>query len=218
MNKFEINQVFIDEYLTCGKTYDNFIFENCSQEFVERAQKFLSKENNNVKPCNIKITKEVEDKIKKVLDNCNTDIQKSILARDFIIVLVMKEVLKDIDEEHKSFYAMEEQLKAYYKNDFLKIKEYLTDSYLMSDIAEYSKKFKKIEINFFLYNTQNNVLQKAINNFISSRTPYSVKIFTTNKRLSSYYDQAGNLIQSPHDFMTRDVNKWFAFDGDDLLM
>ena len=66
----------------------------------------------------------------------------------------------------------------------------------------------KFELNIFLDNTQNIYLQQAINNFISSREPFSVKLFATQERLSTYCDQLGNFIQSPHDYMNMNVNKF----------
>lgn len=35
-----------------------------------------------------------------------------------------------------------------------------------------------------------------------------------NDRLVSYYDQAGNIIESPHDFMRRDVNKFIESESE----
>jgi hypothetical protein len=118
------------------------------------------------------------------------------------------EVVKDIPEKGMHFSILKEQIKAFYNNEFWKVKQFHATSFFPNDVAEYSKKFGKIELNFFLIETKNVELQRAINNFISSRTPYSIKIFTTNAKLSSYADQAGNLIQSPHDYMTRDVREY----------
>ena len=56
-----------------------------------------------------------------------------------------------------------------------------------------------------LEDVNNQYLQQAINLFLSAREPYSVKVFTNSERLATYYDLNGNIIQCPHDFMTRDV-------------
>ena len=205
--KIIIDEMFKNQYLTCGKTYDNFIFENCPNEFIAQAEILLSVEDALVKPCNVKITNEIETKVLKTLENCKEKFQIDSLARDFVTALVMKEVLKDIPQTMHKINDLNEQIKAFYENDFDKVKQFHAVSFFPSEVAEYSKQFKQIELNFFLYDIQSKTLQKAINNFISSREPFSVKIFT-NRFLASYYDQGGNIIQPPHDYMTRDVNKY----------
>lgn len=210
MKQLEIEKAFVEDYLTCGQTYDNFIFENCPIDFVCEAQKLLSMPANGIKPCNVKITKDDVTKLEKTLENCVTNLQKSFLARDIITALVMREVVKDIPEKGMHYSILKEQIKAFYQNDFWKVKQFHATSFFPNDVADYSKKFGKIEVNFFLVDNESVVLQQAINNFISSRAPYSVKVFATNERLASYYDQAGNIIQSPHDYMTRDVNKFIT--------
>ena len=211
-----IDEMFKSQYLTCGKTYDNFIFENCPKKFVEYALTSLSEEAE-IKPCNVKITHKMEEKVESTLANCTNKIQQDILARDFVTLLVMKEVLKNIPEKSEEYDNITEQIKAFYGNDFLKVKQCYANSYFVSDVADFSKNNQKIELNFFLIELNSKTIQKAINNFISSRTPYSIKVFTTNSRLVTYYDQAGNLIQPPHDYMTRDVNRFIEFcDKDEL--
>ena len=64
-----------------------------------------------------------------------------------------------------------------------------------------------------LKDTKNKYIQQAVNVFIASREPYSVKIFTNNDRLVTYYDLNGNLIESPHDFMRRAVDMFAEFEN-----
>lgn len=42
MLNYKIDKSFIDSYLTCGSTYDNYIFENCPNEVIEFAYDCLS--------------------------------------------------------------------------------------------------------------------------------------------------------------------------------
>ncbi|MBR4998854.1 MAG: hypothetical protein IKY10_03140 [Clostridia bacterium] len=205
--KLIIDEMFKSEYLTPGQTYDNFIFENCSNEFLEKAFKYLSKEASLVKPCNVQITNLLAEKVEKTLENCKDNFQVDALARDYVTALVMKEALKNITQAKHKYNDLIEQINAFYENDFDKVKQFYMNSFFPYEVADFSKKINKIELNFFLIDMKSKTIQKAINNFISQRAPYSVKIFTNNN-LASYYDQCGNIIQPPHDYMTRNVNEF----------
>jgi hypothetical protein len=52
-----------------------------------------------------------------------------------------------------------------------------------------------------LYGKQNEIFQQTINSIIFSRTPYSVKIFSDQKTLSTYAEPNGELIESLHDYL-----------------
>lgn len=209
----KINDFFKQEYLVAGSTYDNFIFENCPNEFLNLAKKLLGKSNNNVVSCVVCIDRQIEEDIEKTLNNFSENIQKKILARDFITALVVKELLKHKYQDDTDKNFVNEQLRAFLKNDFIAVKKMHADSFMPYDIKRIAKSVGKIELDFILHDVQNQYLQQATNIFISSREPYSVKIFTNNKRLSTYYDIDGNIIESPHDFMIRDVNKFIKYDN-----
>ena len=207
-----IDESFEKYYLNVGMTYDNFIFENCPFKFVKIAEEKLKKSNAGVKPCQVVITKEMEQLVENTINNCSQEFQKKLLARDFITALIIKEMLAGVEDKSLEYKATCGQIKAFLDNEFEKVKEYHSSAFYPSDVKECMKLAGKIELNFFLYNTQSKLLQQAINIFISSREPYSVKIFTTNDKLPTYYDQTGNIIQCPHDYMTRDVNKFIEQD------
>lgn len=204
----KINENFSNYYLTCGQTYDNFVFENCPKEFLRVAKKMLSKNSVDTKSCIIVLTRDDEVKVENVFEQCRDRLQQRILARDFVTSLVMREVLRGYSPRLSSFCEVNEQIKAFMENDFNKVKHFHSTSFFPSDVADMKSEVGKFELNIFLLNTENVELQRAINNFISSRTSYSIKLFTNNPQLASYTDQSGNYIQSPHDFMTRDVNDY----------
>ena len=216
MKKIKINDVFKKEYLTCGSSYDNCIFENCPIELIDEAKKMLSTPDFGVSPCNIVLTKDDEIKIERTLSNCSTDYQRELLTRDFITALVMKEVLNDIPAKGAQYAVVKQQIKAFHENEFWRVKQFHSTSFFPSAVRDYHKKYKEIELNFFLVNTENKDLQKAINNFISSREPYCVKIFTTNRKLPSYVDQGGNLIQPPHDYLSINANQFITVLAEDV--
>ena len=99
-------------------------------------------------------------------------------------------------------------------NNFEKIKQNYAKGYMPYDVARKSRKLgQKIELNIFLFHMDNIVLQQAINNFVSSREPYSVKIFTNKEKLSTYYDTNGNIIEWPHDYMRRNMNDFIEINN-----
>lgn len=204
----KINEFFIKEYLTAGQTADNFIFENCPEEFLLLAKQKLIESANSVKPCCVTITKETETMVEKVLKSCEQEFQKKLLARDFITSLVMKEVLQDIIAEQDSYLQNQQVLFAFMLGDYESAKNMHGQSFMPHQVSQMSKKYGKIEVNFFLNNVSNIYIQQAINLFVSCREPYSVKIFTNLPHLCTYYDPQGNLIECPHDFMRRNVNNY----------
>lgn len=206
MNNVDIEENFKNYYLTCGQTYDNFIFEQCPMDFMCVAQKLLSQPKNNIKPCNIIVGRKQQDDLIRVFSNCVNAYQKKALARYYFTTLVIAEFFKGIDNE--KFKEIKGQLQCFENNDFENIKRNFVEGYMPYDIARLSQKTgQKIELNIFLIDVDNNEFQQAVNNLISSREPYSVKLFT-NHSLATHYDQNGNLIQCPHDYMTRDISKF----------
>ena len=178
------------------------------------AEKLLSKNNNEVKPCNIKFSYEQQKEIERVYLNCSNTLQKKALASYYVTTLILKELYSNENEERVR--SLQEQLAEFKNNNFERIKQNYLNGYMPYDVARKSRKLgQRIELNIFLLDMDNIVLQQAINNFISSREPYSVKIFTNKKRLSTYYDTNGNLIECPHDFMRRDVNKFIKEKGEE---
>lgn len=202
-----IDDYFKSEYLTCGKTRDNFIFTNCSREFVEYAKKSLvASENDEVRLCLLAISKQENDLLNKTLETCRENIHKISIARDFICSKILLELIKNDDKNYENFKELDAGVNAILKNDWQAIKQFHMLSPIPYDITTYARK-NKFELNIFIEKADK-YLQQAINNFISAREPYSVKLFIKNDKLSTYYDQIGSIIQSPHDYMLRDLSKY----------
>ncbi len=204
----KINEFFKEEYLVAGNTYDNWIFENCPQEFLDIAQQSLSNNANDTISCVVTINSDTEKAVQKVLDSCDEEYKKLILARDFVTASIVKQMLKDTNINADAKEIANQQVSAFLASDFNKVKQLHSKSFLPFYVNMLSKPLGKIEVNFILYNLKNKYLQQSINIFVASREPYSVKIFTNNKHLASYYDIMGNIIQNPHDYMSRDVNNF----------
>jgi len=212
MKKIIVDQHFENSYLKCGATYDNFIFENCPLEFIDLAYDSLRNNCNNVKSCCIKLDGEIEKSLKVLLDKCSNEMQKKIFARDFIVSLIVYEMLKDESVHIKDLTSLDTLKKGItdmLKGDFDSAREFSLEAPMPYDIKRIMNKIGKIELNFFLLDCKDMELQRAINVFIASREPYSVKIFS-NSKLASYADQNGTLIETPHDYMSINVNEFIA--------
>ncbi len=208
----KINEYYEREYLTAGRTYDNYVIENCPKEFLDAAKEKLSVSNNGVKACNVTLTRELEEKFEKFLENEEDDLRQKIMARDFICALITKEVLA---YERGYEYLLEvaiKEINAVTHDSYEEYKKTRSFSLIPSDIRDFQKEIGKIELNFFLEDTKNPLLQRAINIFIASREPYSIKVFTNNERLPSYCEQNGNFIECPHDYMRINVNSFIEKD------
>ena len=206
-----VNSFFESQYLIPGNTYDNFIFESCPDEFLSFAKKKLTKGGTEVKPCVVCLDKEQEALIETTLGNFSEDFQKQVLARDFITSAVVRELLQYTEKEPELRGFVNTQLTAFLQNDADTVRQMHGESLIPYDVSRLARKVGKIELDFILDGTQNKFLQQAINIFISSREPYSVKVFTNNDRLPTYYDTSGNLIECPHDYLRRNVNE-FIYD------
>ena len=211
MNNIIINEYFKNEYLTPGQTYDNFVFENCSIEFLFEAKQLLEQStNNNCKSHIIELTNLEEQLIEQTLKKCKSNFQKNIISRDYICSLIMREILSKIPNTEDEIAELNRLISSIKSGDLNSSIDFHAISPMPYEITEIIKKNGNTELNFFLINNQNPFLQSAINNFLSARTPYSIKVFTNNTQLPSSTDQAGNLIQSPHDFMRRNINDYIT--------
>ena len=189
------------------------MFEQCSNEFLKAAELRLAKSGNDVKSCVVCIDRIKESSAEQILDYCKDEFQKKLLARDFVMALIFKELLKHKTKEQESVEFVDAQLDAFSRGDFEAVKQMHSSSFMPHDVKQMSKEIGKIELSFILKDTKNKYIQQAVNVFIASREPYSVKIFTNNDRLVTYYDLNGNLIESPHDFMRRAVDMFAEFEN-----
>jgi len=204
----KVNEYFKNEYLTCGKTRDNFIFENCPAELIKIAQKELSVHANSTKSCLITINSDTESQLEQIFDQCATDFQRKLLARAFFDSMFYHILIKSDPTMSKQKILIEQGIFSMLQGNFEKAKRFYSQSPTPLDIQEAVKKAGKVELNVFLINTKNRFLQQAANNHISARTPYSVKLFSTSKNLPTYADQNGNRIECPHDYISIKIDHY----------
>lgn len=198
----ELYAYLIENILTAGKTKDNYIFTKCDLDFLRQAKYYLTKIKSNVKSCVVQLDKYDVLTVNNLFLKCKDEIQKKVVAREYIL---QKVIMSELNGEnlYKDEYNRLKQLQNKLKSGNLNA---IFSNYNFSDVQTLQDTIGKIEINFFLVNFNNIYLQQAVNNFISSRTNYSVKIFSNNL-LASYYDQAGNVIETPHDYLTLNIKE-----------
>jgi len=197
----ELNEYYKEAYLTCGNIRDDYVFTGCSLDFVNEAKRYLALDGENVKSCCVTFSRDDVDLVEKTLGECSDVLHKKILVRDYVTAKIMKEIFLKSPNSLSEVQTIDEQLDAFYKNDLSRAKDYHIHSYMPHDVAKQINNIGKFELNLFLLDVNSVVVQSSINNFISNRNPYKLRVFTTNETLSTYYDQSGNIIESPHDYM-----------------
>ena len=214
MRKLEINDYFREAYLRCGNTYDNFVFEGCPKELLEEAYSSLQEEPFGIKSCTIKLTRSIEEVIEKMLEEyADNDFYQTIFFRSYINSKVLQKILERFDNKNSAKKTLIEKLiKDFECGERCDAKELYRVAPFMHEIIECYRKYGKFEVNFILEDTANIYMQRAINNFISSRAPFSVKLFTNLDKLPSYRDEGGQVIECPHDYSTHDINDFIKID------
>jgi hypothetical protein len=200
----KINQSFVDSYHTPGITRDNFIFENCPKEFINAAKPLLSRQDSLAKSCVITFDETNEHEIETALNLFENDYHKKLVARDYVCTLILKELLNQTLQNNDILGGLNTGLDAISKADKKGIMDYHMSAPMPYEITNFYREIAPFELNFILDGNKNIYVQQAINNFISSREPFSVKIFTT-KTLPTYLDQNKTPIENPHDYMKRNV-------------
>lgn len=215
-----VNDYFKSQYLTTGNTYDHFVFHNCPTELLDFAEKSLSNPTNNCIPCVIRFTDSEERELAKTIDNCADNYQKTIIARTYYLTRFMKELSSSAGKEYKEFTleSLNEGLELLTSGDVDKAKKYYIKSPFMDQIDSFIRRLGKIELDILLDNTSNLYLQKAINNSLSSRTPYSIKVFNTGDRFVTSYTENGQLVEPTHDYLSRNIMDYICFSQDNPSM
>ena len=218
MEKLYINEYFKNTYLSCGKTHDNFLFNDCPELFINEAYKLLSTSSADTHSITIKITHNLEERLQKTLDQCTNSNHRKLISRDLFLSIFMSKLKKLQSNQADSLSSLQNGIDAILSGNFEEAKKYHFDAPMPYDITDIIKEIGKIELNIFLHNTDNKDLQQAINNLVSSREPYSIKIFNTNYQLPTYVNQSGTFIEAPHDYMSINVGNFINVNESDLEM
>ena len=201
----KINDYFIKNFLIPGKTRDNYIFTNCPKCFLQVVGEYCKTNNTDVKPCCVALSKVDNEIINNLFLKCNNELQKKLVSDEYILQLVLMEIYKN---EPK---FLEDYDKINKLNNELKLGNLsgVFGDYISENIQDFCKNVRPIELNFILRGIDNQYLQSAVNNYISTRNPYSVKVYA-DKDLCNYYDLAGNIIEPVHDYIGMDINQFIT--------
>ena len=216
----KINESYKNGYLKTGSIgcNDNYVFINCPEWFMEEVEDIVSHDENHTISCVIKFTREDECGLLRTLLQCKQAYHLKIFCRTFVLSRLMLELMKKkgLQEFNEiKLVSLEKGIKALTDGDYEKSRIYYScDCPSILDFKELVKQSGKVEFNVFICDLQEIDIQQALNNFIGARESYAIKLFTAKDKLNIYYDQVGNLIQSPHDFRLIDASKMIE-DSDD---
>lgn len=209
----KINQSFIDNYLLGSGSVDNYLFENCENDILQEICKILKTGIIKNRQCVVYVTKDEEFQVLKLLEQCESSYERTILARDFANSKIMREIYRGVDD--KKFGICDNHLNAFYKVDMWTAKSNHKEGVIFPyDIITFVKEKERIDLNVVFEDISSFEIQRAFNNYMSSRLPLSVKFFSTGK-LASYADESLNLIQSPHDFISVNVKNFIDEDNNE---
>ena len=215
-----ISDYFREVYMKCGNTYDNFVFHNCPVELLDMAEESLNVPSEDCTPCVLRFGKDDVEALSKTLDQCADDYQKGIMARTYYYSKFMRELLHKFNCGYKdhTVESLDRGIEDLVSGDFQKARKFYLDSPLNEEIEWCIRKTGKIELDILLDNMNDIYLQCAINNSIASRTPYSIKVFNTGNMFASTYSTSGQLIQSTHDYLLRNIADYVKVMPDDHIM
>lgn len=217
MKKINLNENFIEEYLTVGNLQFNTVLSSCPKELLDTAKQSLARNNQYAISCVVEFTREEELLVEKTL-SLYDEADKKLIARDFVCSLIMSKLLFDPSKK-AILNLMKTGVDCICGKSPLNPKEYHKFAPLPCDISMTAMKLGKVELTFLLENTENKFIQQVINNFLASRDRYlKIKVFTTNKFLPSCYDQMGNLVEPIHDYTLINVDHLFNDNNSDTVM
>lgn len=197
------NEIFINHHLAKSTCADNYVFYNFNFNQLSTIIKHIQTEYKSQNPCIINVLQNDDKSLCKTLSCFNDDHLKKLIARDYICAQIKQQLLKTKNMQDKNVNNI---LNAILNGDTNLVKELHAQAPMPYEITKLAKKLEVKEIYIFLQNQQNVYVGQAINNFISSREPYAIKLFTSQPHLSTNYDQMGNLVQSPHDYISINYN------------
>ncbi len=214
-----LNEFFIKEYLSCGKSYDNYILLSCNKELLKFAMSNLKKtQDESCKCISICFTREEEEKLEKVFALCAEDYQRQILANSYFNAKFLLQILSEYNITYRgcSKELLERQINDYLSGDYTKAVNAYKNMPTAFDVSQLVKKVSHFELNVFCIDINNKHVQMSINDYISSRLPYSIKLFTNSKSLATYYSSNGQFMQSPHDYLNIDISKFILNSAEDI--
>ena len=135
----EINEYYKNQYLTCGNTYDNFVFCNFPRELVSCVEKSLSQNANECTSVVLRFDKQIEEGLSKTLDACADDFQRGVLARTYYIARFMRELLHKTNQtyRHHTVEGLDAGIESLLGGDFEGSKKFYLQAPYFSEIDNF---------------------------------------------------------------------------------
>lgn len=215
----EINEYFKNQYLTCGNTYDNFVFHNCPKEVLDMAEQSLSQDMEMCTSIVLRFDKQIESRLEQTLDACVDDFQRGVLARTYFFARFMRELLHKTNKtyRHHTVDGLDGGIEKLLGGDFEGSKKFYLIAPFFDEVESFISKNGKYELDILLDDTSNVFLQRAINFSLASRTSYSIKVFNTKDIFVSAYTDSGQLIEPAHDYLTRDFRDFIILKEESVM-
>lgn len=204
----KFSKYFVDAFLTAGNRGDNCVFTNCSEDVLKFVQETLEQESADGVAHIISLSDGVVGAFEEACEDFE-EFYVPILARGFVNGLVMKSLLESKTSELTGrekilLQDINQGLEDMLSCDSNGIVDYLKRAPMSFDISNFIEKNGRHEIVFILRDMKNRRLQQAVNNFLSERSKYVIKVFSDSS-LASVLDEGGNLVQCPHDYVSIDI-------------
>lgn len=211
MENMLINKSFAEEYLACGQARDNMVFTACSNRVLDWIKNYLKNSQQKDILAVVELSRQDEMGFEQILESCTDEFQKNLLSQEFITSCVLRSAMINAGSKDDFLSPIEicnKFLDACQRGDFEGVKQLYTKAPMQYQVAYFVRKYGRLEMDFFLCDTQNKYIQRAINNFLSAREPYCVKVFSNTNLLPSYITSNGQRVESPHDYIDMNINNF----------
>ena len=201
----KLSKYFVDTFLTVNpRGGDNCVFTNCPEEVLSLAEEKLVEPRKVGVSHVIPISCEIADAFEDACEDFDKVFFPKIIARGLVNGLVMKSLLESkksalSKSEREMLDAVNQGLEDILSCDYDGISDYLKCAPTHFDISSFIEDNGRHEIAFVLRDMKSKGIQQAINNFLSARSRYVIKVFS-DAELASCLDEGGNLVQCPHDY------------------
>ena len=216
MPDYYFNKQDFDNIFTPGGRFfnENMIMFNCTDEIFDIFHKTHSV---STKPsCFITIDGELDESFTKACQRLELDSSAHTVAADMLVAclvsqdIIMKTPIDNSDILHLDHSLLDVDLLDLLNNgsldDFCKLYASLPMSV---EMYKYFRSAKIGDLSILCPDgISNRDLQMSVNQYLTQHSPFNVKLFTKDSRLSSMFTHNGLLMQAVHDFDYLDAKSY----------
>jgi len=194
----KLSKYFVDNFLTVNpRGGDNCVFTNCPEEVLSIAEDRLLSNQKSGCAHVISISDAICDAYEEAVEGYDPMFFPKIVARNLVNGLVMKSLLESkksalSKSEREMLDAVNQGLEDILSCDYDGMVEYAKNAPTHFDISSFIEDNGRHEIAFVLRDAKSKRIQQAINNFLSARSRYVIKVFS-DAELASCLDEGGIL-------------------------